>query len=307
MAHDRHDERRRYPDPRSRQYGDEREERGFFERARDEVSSWFGDDEPGRGRDRDDRFDEDRMSVRDRNRTFAADRDYDRYERSPRWRDEGYRRPYTGRSSSGGNFGPDRGYRPFTGDYGRSSEFEREQSFDRSSYGDNWDRGQSQRTWGSSSASSASGLHDRDYTNWRSRQIDELDRDYDEFRRENSSRFETEFSSWRQSREAKKQLTAQLTEHMEVVGSDNEPVGKIDHIKSDRIILTKSDSPDGRHHVIGCSRFDRVEDGRLILDQPASQIQQSFEQQKRTRALFEDERPDDTGPHMLNRSFSGTY
>ena len=304
MAYDRYEERRRYRDPRSRQLGDDPEERGFFERARDEVSSWFGDDEAERRRDRED-YDDDRMSGRDRNRTFAGDRDYDRFERSPRWRDEGYRRPYTGRYSGRGDFGSERsGYRPFTGDYGRSSEFEREQSFDRSSYGDNMDRGQ-QRGWGSTT--SASGLHDRDYSNWRNRQIDELDRDYDEFRRENSSRFEAEFGTWRQGRESKKQLVQQLTEHMEVVGSDNEPIGKIDHIKSDRVILTKSDSPDGRHHVIGCSRFDRVEDGKLILDQPASQIQQSFEQQKRSRALFEDERPDDNGPHMLNRSFSGTY
>ncbi|QIK95401.1 DUF2171 domain-containing protein [Sphingomonas sp. HDW15A] len=306
MAYDRYDERRRHRDPRGRQYGDDREERGFFERARDEVSSWFGDDEAERRRDRDERYDDDQLIGRDRSRTFSADRDYDRYERSARWRDEGYRRPYTGRQSGRSDYGSESGgYRPFTGDYGRSSEFERESAFDRSGYGSNWDRGQSQRGWGS--GASASGLHDRDYTSWRSRQIDELDRDYDEFRRENSSRFETEFGTWRQNRESKKQLVSQLTEHMEVVGSDNEPIGKIDHIKSDRIILTKNDSPDGRHHVIGCSRFDRVEDGRLILDQPAAQIQQSFEAQKRSRALFEDERPDDSGPHMLNRSFSGTY
>ena len=304
MAYDRYDERRRYRDPRSRQFGDDREDRGFFERARDEVSSWFGDEPAEQRRERDERFDDDRMSVRDRNRTFASDRDYDRFERSPRWRDEGYRRPYTGRFSGRSDYGSERGYRPFTGDYGRTSDFERESAFDRSSPEGNWDRGQSQRGF---VTTSATGLHDRDYSDWRNRQIDELDRDYDEFRRENSSRFETEFGTWRQSREAKKQLTSQLTEHMEVVGSDNEPVGKIDHIKSDRIILTKSDSPDGRHHVIGCSRYDRVEDGRLILDQPAAQIQQSFEQQKRTRALFEEERPDDNGPHMLNRSFSGTY
>ena len=28
---------------------------------------------------------------------------------------------------------------------------------------------------------------------------------------------------------------------------------------------------------------------------------------KRSRAVFEDERDEDNGPHMLNRSFSGTY
>ena len=311
MAYDRYDDRGRRSEMRGRPFDSDRDDRGFFERARDEVTSWFGDERDDYRRDRDDR-DDGRFAQRSAPRAFSGDRDFDRFERSPRYRDEGYRRPYTGRGGSQGSSGDD-GYRPMTGDYGRSSDFGREsgsrQGFDRDeSFGrsQSSERGSSQRGMASGGAT-ASSLHDRDYSNWRHRQISELDNDYDEFRRENSSRFESEFSTWREGRQAKKALTSQLTEHMDVVGSDNEPVGKIDHIKSDRIILTKNDSPDGRHHVIGCSRFDRVEDGKLILDQPASQIQQSFDDQKRSRALFEDERPDDSGPHMLNRSFSGTY
>jgi hypothetical protein len=290
MTYGRDQGRRGYRDPRSQSFDDDRysrEDRGFFDRARDEVASWFGDERAEQRRDRDDRFDDDDGFRRT---TFAGDRDYGRYEQSPRFRDEGYRRPYTGRSQSRQQFG---------GDYGPERAF----------HNDRWDRGQTQQGWAGNRefTGTASGLYDRDYSTWRSRQIDELDRDYDEFRRENSSRFENEFTSWRTGRQAKKELIKQLDEHMDVVGSDGETVGKIDHVKSDKIVLTKNDSPDGRHHVIGCSRFDRVEDGKLFLDKPASEIQQGFEQQKRSRALFEDERPDDNGPHMLNRSFSGTY
>lgn len=298
MTYDRGYGRRQGNAPRGRSFEDnryDREDRGFFERARDEVSSWFGDDEAEARRNRDERFDEPRSSRR---QPYAGerDRDYGRYD-SPRHRDEGNRRPYTGsRPSFGEDYGPARAY---------SS--------------DRWDRGQTQgQGYGASQGNqwsqqnrdftgSASGMHDRDYSSWRNRQIDELDRDYDEFRRENSARFENEFTSWRTGRQTKKQMLSQLTEHMDVVGSDGETVGKVDHIKSDKIILTKNDSADGRHHVIGCSRFDRIEDGKLFLDQPAAEIQQSFEQQKRSRALFEEERDDDNGPHMLNRSFSGTY
>lgn len=295
MTHGPDQGRRGYRDPRSQSFDDDRygrEDRGFFDRARDEVASWFGDERSEQRRDRDDRFDDD--GGFSRRQSVAGDRDHARYEQNLRFRDEGYRRPYAGRPQGRQRFGGngEDGYRSFASDYGRSDRFQ--------------DEGRSEFT-GTAATGGASGMHDRDYSDWRRRQIDDLDRDYHEFRSENSARFENEFTSWRTGRQAKKELIRQLDEHMDVVGSDGETVGKIDHIKSDKIVLTKNDSPDGRHHVIGCSRFDRVEDGKLFLDKPASEIQQSFAQQKRNRALFEDERPDDNGPHMLNRSFSGTY
>ena len=303
MAYDRYDERRRYRDPRSRQFVDDREERGFFERARDEVSSWFGDEPAENRRERDERFDDDRFMGRDRSRTFAADRDYGRFEQNPRWRDEGYRRPYTGRFSGSSGRGEE-GYRPLTGDYGRSNDFEREQSFADQTFGDGWNR-QEQRGFGTSPGTS--GLHDRDYSSWRSRQIDEFDRDYDEFRRENSSRFESEFSNWRGTRQAKRKLLGEVREHMQVVGSDEQPVGTVDKVRGDRIILTKDDSPDGRHHAISCSLVDRLEGDRVILDRTAEQAKEQFSSEDRNRALFERDDDRDPGPHMLNRSFSGTY
>src|SRR4249919_1837303 len=152
----------------------------------------------------------------------------------------------------------------------------------------------------------ATGLHDPHYSEWRQRQLDELDRDYDDYRRENQSRFESDFGNWRTARQGKRQLLGQVREHMTVVGSDEEHVGTVDHVRSDRIILTKADSDDSRHHVISCSLVDRVEGDRVILDQPAAEAKQRFEHLGRDRAFFRDDERE-TGPHMLDRAFSGTY
>lgn len=59
MAYDRYDGRdqnRGYRDDQQRGRGGERDDRGFFERARDEVSSWFGDEQSGGRREQDDRM-----------------------------------------------------------------------------------------------------------------------------------------------------------------------------------------------------------------------------------------------------------
>lgn len=284
MTEGRYDSRRGlYESPRNsneRYDRSSRDDRGFFDRARDEVSSWFGDDDAERRRDRDSRFDDGR---------FGREQSQDRFERNPRDRDDPVRRPYTGRSA-------------FRDDFDRPPG---SQSFDR---GQTFDRGGSQRERGGfTSPTSSGGRHDSDYSQWRSRQIEELDRDYDEFRRENQSRFDSEFSTWRGQRQTKRQLLGNVVEHMDVVGSDDQPVGKVDHIRRDRIILTKNDSPDGRHHSIVCSKIDRVEDGKVFLDKTAEEAKREFADDLRNRALGERDDQGEDGPHMLNRSFSGTY
>jgi len=118
---------------------------------------------------------------------------------------------------------------------------------------------------------------------------------------------EVGFSSGRTTRQIKRGLLDQGTEHMEVVGSDNEPVGKVDKVIGDRVVLTRSDSPDGKHHALTCSLIDKVEDGKLILDKPAEEARrQLYKASNRDRFLNESDRNDE-GPHMLNRAFSGTY
>lgn len=68
------------------------EDRGFFQRAGDEVRSWFGDDEAERRRDMDARYDEQRYNN-DRDRDYHSwrqgevsklDRDYDEYRQENR-------------------------------------------------------------------------------------------------------------------------------------------------------------------------------------------------------------------------------
>lgn len=307
MAYDRYEGRAGWREPRSRlsrEYGDrsehrgygrdwdrdedDRDERGFFERAGDEIASWFGDEEAERRRRSDIRYRGEDDSWR-RPRAFTGDDESSRYDRQARFRDEGYRRPYTGRFS---------GRRPFGGDEDR---FDRGYPPERG-WSERWERAPSRDFTGM-----ASGLHDPHYSEWRRRQIDALDRDYDEYRRENQSRFENEFSNWRSTREGKRQLLGEVREQMTVVGSDEETVGTVDCVRGDHIVLAKGDSDDGRHHSVSCSMVDRVEGDRVILDQPASEARRRFESEHRSGGFFRDAREDERGPHILNRSFSGTY
>ena len=302
MAYDRFEGRSGWREPRSRsgrdyenrssgrswdRDEDDRNERGFFERAGDEVASWFGDDEAERRRREDTRFRGDDENFR-RPRAFLGDEDFNRYDRQPKFRDEGYRRPYTGRFT---------GRRSFGGDEDR---FDRGYPPERGGWSERWERAPSREFTGT-----AAGLHDPHYSEWRRREIDALDRDYDEYRRENQNRFENEFSTWRTNRQGKRQMLGQVREHMSVVGSDDEQVGTVDCVRDDRIILTKGDSEDGRHHSISCAQVDRVDVDRVILDQPAAEAKRRFEDEDRNRGFFRDE--DERGPHILNRSFSGTY
>ena len=62
-----------------------------------------------------------------------------------------------------------------------------------------------------------------------------------------------------------------IRERMEVVGSDGQHVGTVDHLDgSDRIKLTRDDSPDGRHHFIPTSWVERV-DQTVHLNKPAEE------------------------------------
>ena len=251
------------------------------------MASWFGDEEADRRRREDTRRFEEEGGRRPR--AFMSDDEYSRYDRSPRFRDEGYRRPYTGRFTGRRSFGEedrfDRGYPPERG------------------WSERWESGAARREF----TGMASGLHDPHYSEWRRRQIDALDRDYDEYRRENQGRFESDFSTWRTTREGKRQLLGNIREHMTVVGSDEEQVGTVDCIRGDRIILTKGDSEDGLHHALSCAQVDRVEGDRVILDRPAAEAKRQLLGEDRERGLFSRDEERETGPHMLNRSFSGTY
>ena len=309
MAYDRYDPRRRpseqsrYPDEgfRDRDIRDrDREERGFFERAGDEIASWFGDDEAERRRRRDEhefgRDEPGRSISRDRSR---FERDDDRSFRGSRERE-----PW------GAGDREDRGYRPITGDYGRSEDrfagsgYPRSEPRSRSDRESVWGRDEYRRT----SFAGERPQHDPHYQQWRQRQIDELDRDYDEYRREHQSKFENDFGGWRERRQSKRQMLGQIREHMEVVGNDNEHVGTVDRVAGDRLILAKSDPESGGvHHSLSCTEIDRIDGDRVILDINATEARIRWRDESRERALFEREDQGEAGPHSLERSFSGTY
>ena len=54
---------------------------------------------------------------------------------------------------------------------------------------------------------------------------------------------------------------SQIKQHMEVVGSDGEHVGTVDHLEgTDKIKLTKDDpKADGRHHIISLGWVAKVD------------------------------------------------
>ena len=92
-----------------------------------------------------------------------------------------------------------------------------------------------------------------------------------------------------------------------MVGSDDGHVGKVDCTRGDRIILTRSDEASGGiHHAIPCAWIDRVDD-KVALNIEAEEARRRWQSENRSRALFEREDLGRRGPHVLNRSFSGTY
>jgi len=330
MAYDRYDPRDRSRDEQSR-WSDDRfrdrdrdrdfrgsrgnpDDRGFFERAGDEVASWFGDEEAERRRRedqaRDQRFetrgdhrsdfnrDRDRSDWNDNRGVFArggsSESDYNRgWRRDLRGGGDRFRDP--DRFSERG-----RDYRPMAGDYGRSD----------SRSDSPWARDEYRSTSraGTSDWSDRSRHEDPHYRAWRDRHLSDLDRDYDDYRSERQSQFENDFGSWRERRQQKRGLLGQIREHMEVVGSDDEHVGTVDKTAGDRIILTKSDPESGGvHHSLSCSDIDRVEGDRVILDCSADQARNRWRDESRSRALFEREDQGEMGPRMLDRSFEGTY
>ena len=360
MAYDRYDTRDAPRDERSRWSDDDnwrsdrdrspsssgwrssergRDDRGFWDRASDEVASWFGDDDAERRR-REDQLRERREQGWS---SRSQDRDYDR----GYGRDHGRDRSFFGGSRSDRDFNYDRGvfsrggssdrdysrdwrsdlsgnrdrdYRPMTGDYGRSErgfaagavagEFGRDRDRDYERSQSPWGRDEYRRTEYAGSGYSGSRERDVDphYRSWRDRHMSDLDRDYDDYRREHQSKFENDFGSWRERRLQKRSLLSRIREHMEVVGSDDEHVGTVDKIAGDRIILTKSD-PDsgGVHHSLSCSDLDRIEGDKVILDCKADEARNRWRDESRSRALFERDDQGEMGPRMLDRSFEGTY
>lgn len=248
----------------------DRNDRDFFERASDEIRSWFGDERAERRRRMDER---NGLSGRGYvNQSYA-------FEDGP----QGYRRPYDERSTS------------------RSFDRTDSYDYDRAYTQNRFDRGQTQGEY------TGRGSFDEDYSTWRNQQIDQLDQDYAEWRSENARRFDDEFTNWRSERMTKREMMRSIPEHAEVVDKDGTHVGTIDKVVGDRMILTKSDSDDGHHHSLTCRHFDTFDGNQVKLNLTAEEAKSEWRDEDRSRALGEKFEQGEAGPHMLNRSFSHTY
>jgi hypothetical protein len=223
------------------------DERGFFDRAGDEVRSWFGDEEAERRRQYDEFY----------NRPYGDPRD------------QSSRRGFASASSSG-RYLPGRGYAPYTGE--------------RSGFGSE-DHGYRTRAFGPSQDYGS--IHDANYHSWRQQRIDELDRDYHEYQNEHRERFNSEFGAWRTRRGEQRQAIGQVREHQEVVGSDGVHVGTVDKLRGDRIILTKSDQDSGGvHHSIPSSWIRSVDASKVTLEKTAEQAQHAWRAERENQAMF---------------------
>ncbi len=68
-----------------------------------------------------------------------------------------------------------------------------------------------------------------------------------------------------------------IKEHMEVIGSDGQHVGTVDHLEgADKIKLTKTDAPDGKHHFIPLSLVDHI-DAHVHLNKSASDVKAQWQ------------------------------
>ena len=67
----------------------------------------------------------------------------------------------------------------------------------------------------------------------------------------------------------------QIKEHMDVVGSDDQHVGTVDHVEGQQIKLARKDpSSDGKHHYIDLNKVSSVQDGRVRLSCTAEEARQ---------------------------------
>jgi hypothetical protein len=71
---------------------------------------------------------------------------------------------------------------------------------------------------------------------------------------------------------------SKIREHMEVIGSDGQPVGTVDKVEGNRIKLTKSDpAAQGQHHYIPLDSVNSVEGNSIRLSQTAQEAKRQWQ------------------------------
>jgi len=67
-----------------------------------------------------------------------------------------------------------------------------------------------------------------------------------------------------------------IHDHMNVMASDGQIIGIVDHLEGDRIQLTRADSPDGRDHFIPLDWIKSIGTNDVELNRPASQVRAAW-------------------------------
>lgn len=107
--------------------------------------------------------------------------------------------------------------------------------------------------------------------------------------------------------EPRNDRAAQVREHMEVAGADGAHVGIVDKVRGEHIVLSRSDpAAGGAHHAIPLAWIASI-DSKVRLNLDAAEAMRQWREEGRSRALFEREDAGHSGPHILDRAFSGTY
>lgn len=67
---------------------------------------------------------------------------------------------------------------------------------------------------------------------------------------------------------------SQISEHMEVIGSDGVHIGTVDKVEGDRIKLTKTDNADddGEHHYIDGDLVDEIDGDQVRLTASSEEL-----------------------------------
>ena len=251
-ADERNRDRWRERDERSGWRGEHRgreEDRGFLERAGEEIRSWFGDDDDRRrGRD----FERGSGHLREQQQRFGrggwGGQDWER-ERSRGGDMSEQRSGFGGMAQSGvsgrgdwehrdrdyggshrDRFGEGRSQRS-----GRGEEFVRGgwggQRSDRGGHAQSWgeaNRGESGESIGYSEFGGTLGgfgnqrfasSQDELYRRWRDRQMEQLDREYEDYCRDCEQKFHQDFDSWRRSRQTQGQGPTKDSDELILGGS----------------------------------------------------------------------------------------
>lgn len=70
---------------------------------------------------------------------------------------------------------------------------------------------------------------------------------------------------------------SEIREHMEVLGSDRQHVGTVDHLDGHRIKLAKTDpAAGGEHHFIHMDSVQAVEGNAVILNRTGAQAKDEW-------------------------------